>query len=80
MNSAMNTWPFVAALVYISGGVVIDAKHRNQTVGRAVSTCDVSAGGPNAVDIQSYTSGGLRYNSALFQSVVNAFYAVLRHR
>jgi len=60
-----------ASLVNISGGLIKDLEHRNETIRVAVSTLDVAACGPDVVDCKAYSSSRLRYQSSVHQSLVD---------
>lgn len=73
------TWSFVTTLVDVSGRVVENTHHRNDTVGGTVGTCDVGACGSDVVDVQANTTCGLGDQSTLFQGVVDTLDRVILH-
>merc|ERR1719500_1454665 len=74
-----SSWPLVAALVDIPGGVVEDPEHGDQAVAVTISTGNIGTSGSNAVHVQANTSSRLRDEGALLQGVVDALDTVAVH-
>jgi hypothetical protein len=66
-------------LINVSGRVVEDPQHRDQTVGGSVGSGDVRAGSTNAVDVDADSAGRLGDEGTLLERVVDAFDRVSSH-
>ena len=74
-----STRTLVTTLVNVASGIVEDAEHRNDTVGRAVGTSDIGASGANTVNVETDTASHLGDHSAGLEGVVDALDAVFLH-
>mmetsp|Transcript_5523 Transcript_5523/g.7783 ORF Transcript_5523/g.7783 Transcript_5523/m.7783 type:complete len:590 (-) Transcript_5523:355-2124(-) len=72
--------PLAAALVHVSGGVIVHAQHGHDAVGAAVGATDVGVGCTDVVDGQADAACVLGDDGALLQCVVDAVNTVILHR
>ncbi|KAH3685492.1 hypothetical protein WICPIJ_003539 [Wickerhamomyces pijperi] len=73
------TRSLVTTLVNVTGSVVEDTHHWDDTVGGTVSTSNVRTSGSNVVDVQTNTTGSLGDQGTLLQSLVDTFDGVVLH-
>ena len=73
------TGSFVAALIHVSGSVVEDTQHWDDTIRGTIGASNVGSGGSDAVDVQSDATGRLGDHGASFESVVDSLDRVAFH-
>lgn len=74
-----STRTLVATLVNISGGVVEDTQHGDDTVRGTVGTSNIGTSGTDAVDVETNTTSHLGDHGTGLESVVDALNAVVLH-
>ena len=73
------SWPLVATLVHVPGGVVEDPEHGDQDIAAAISTGNVGTSGSDAMHVKTNTSSRLGDEGALLEGVVDALDTVAVH-
>merc|ERR1719470_615246 len=73
------SWPLVAALVHVPGGVVEDPEHGDQAVAVAIGTGNIGSSSSDTVHVQTNTSSRLGDEGTLLQGVVDALDTVAVH-
>lgn len=73
------TRALVATLVDISGSVVEDTEHGNDTVGSTVGTGNVRTGSTDAVNVETNTASHLGNHGAGLEGVVDTLNRVVLH-
>ncbi len=66
-------------LINVSGRVVEDPEHRDESIGGSVGSGNVRAGRANAVDVDANSAGRLGDEGTLLERVVDAFDRVPSH-
>jgi hypothetical protein len=73
------TRTFVATLIDVSGSVIEDTEHGDDTVGGAVGASDIGSSGPDTVYVEANASSHLGDHGAGLEGVVDALNTVILH-
>lgn len=74
-----HTLSLSSSLVHISGSIIKNSEHWDNSVRSPISSPDVTACGPDVVNRETNSTGAFTNDSTFLQSIINPFNAVFFH-